>query len=556
MYQYDNYDQTLVNERVAQFRGQVRRYLDGKLSDEEFRQLRLRNGLYYQLHAYMFRIAVPYGLLSSRQMRTLAHCARTYDRGYGHFTTRQNIQFNWPELEDVPKIMEELAAVQMHAIQTSGNVVRNVTADQYAGVAADELEDPRPYCEILRQWSTLHPEFCWLPRKFKIGVTGAAEDRAAIRLHDIGLELVRGEDGEVGFRVFVGGGMGRTPIVGKVVREFLEKRHLLTYVEAVLRVYNQLGRRDDNNKARIKILVRSLGVKRFRKLVEEEWELSRDDGLELTAAEIKRMQGFFAPPDYQSPGNGAAEVEQQIAADPSFARWVKRNTLSHKVSGYRIAVISAKAPGAPPGDLTDGQMDGVADLADQFSFGQLRSTHEQNLVLADVAEGSLHALWEGLKALELATPNIGTLNDMICCPGLDFCSLAKASTIPVAARINEKFSDLDYLYDLGELKLKMSGCMNGCGHHSVGHLGLLGVDKKGSEWYQVILGGSAANDAALGTRIGPAIALDDVADVIEKILILYVDVREEGERFVDTVRRTGIAPFKERVYADHPKSKG
>ncbi len=551
MYQYDNYDQTLVNERVAQFRGQVQRHLDGKLSDEEFRQLRLRNGLYYQLHAYMFRIAVPYGLFSSRQMHTLAHCARTYDRGYGHFTTRQNVQFNWPELEDVAKIMEELAAVQMHAIQTSGNVVRNVTADQYAGVAADELEDPRPYCEILRQWSTLHPEFCWLPRKFKIGVTGAAEDRAAIRLHDIGLELVRGEDGEVGFKVFVGGGMGRTPIVGKVVREFLEKRHLLTYVEAVLRVYNQLGRRDDNTKARIKILVRSLGIKRFRKLVEAEWELSRDDGLELTDAEIERMQGFFAPPDYQPTAEGAAELEQQVAADKSFARWVKRNTRPHKVTGYRIAIVSLKAPGAAPGDLTDTQMDGIADLAERFSFGELRSTHEQNLVLADVAEGELQALWEGLKALELATPNIGTLNDMICCPGLDFCALAKASTIPVAAQINEKFDDLDYLYDLGELKLKMSGCMNGCGHHYVGHLGLLGVDKKGSEWYQIILGGSASNDAVLGRRIGPAVPLDEVANVIEKILTLYVDLREEGERFVDTVHRTGIAPFKERVYADH-----
>ncbi len=551
MYQYDEFDQQMIDERVAQFRGQVRRFLDGEIPEEEFKQLRLRNGLYMQRHAHMLRVAIPYGLFSSTQLRTFAHIARTYDRGFGHFTTRQNIQYNWPELEDVPDILADLARVQMHAIQTSGNAVRNITSDHFAGVTADELEDPRPYCEILRQWSTLHPEFSWLPRKFKIAVTGATSDRTASLLHDIGLQLVDNEAGERGLRVLVGGGMGRTPVIGKVIREFLPLAHMLSYVEAILRVYNLLGRRDNIHKARIKILVNQLGIDQFRDLVEDEWLRIRHGALQLDTAEIDRIRAHFAPPPYASAPHDDLDYARRLATNPMFAAWVNQNTRDHKVPGYRIVLVSLKEPGVPPGDMSANQMDSLADLADQYSFGQLRATHDQNLVLADVRIANLYDLWRGLARGKLATPNIGTLNDMICCPGLDFCSLANAGSIPIARQINEKFDELDYLYDLGEVQLKMSGCMNACGHHHVGHIGILGVDKKGEEWYQITLGGSAGYDAALGDRLGAAIEKERVANVIGEILDVYLALRQDGERFIDTYRRVGIAPFKEQVYADH-----
>ena len=549
MYQYDHYDQTIVEQRVAQFRGQVRRYLAGQLSDDEFRPLRLMNGLYLQRHAYMLRIAIPYGLLSSRQLRLLAHIARRYDRGFGHFTTRQNIQFNWPELTDVPDILAELAGVQMHAIQTSGNCVRNVTSDQLAGVAADELEDPRVYCEIIRQWSTFHPEFSYLPRKFKIAVAAAAHDRAAVQVHDIGLYLRKDTTGEVGFQVLVGGGLGRTPIIGKVIREFLPKEHLLSYLEAILRVYNQLGRRDNLNKARIKILVKALGAESFRRLVEQEWAQIKDSGLRLEQAEIDRVSRFFAPPPYDSTAAADTRFALHLARDKAFATWVRYNVVNHKIPGYRAVYISLKAPGTAPGDATHEQMDGLADLADRFSFGQIRTTQTQNLLLADVRQGDLYELWQHLLTLKLASPNIGTLADMICCPGLDFCGLANASSIAIAKQIQEKFEDLDYLYDLGEIRLNMSGCMNACGHHHVGHIGILGVDKKGEEWYQISLGGSSENAASLGDILGPSVPKYEVANTLEQILQVYLEQREDGERFLDVVRRLGLEPFKERVYA-------
>jgi sulfite reductase (NADPH) hemoprotein beta-component len=552
MYRYDSYDQIIVNERVSQFRDQVRRFQAGDLADEEFLPLRLRNGLYMQRHAYMLRVAVPYGLLSSRQLRMLAYIARRYDKGYGHFTTRQNIQYNWPELSDVPDILANLASVEMHAIQTSGNCVRNITADHLAGIAADELEDPRPYCEIMRQWSTFHPEFSWLPRKFKIAVTGASRDRAAVQLHDIGLYLVQNDKGETGFRVLVGGGMGRTPIIGYIVREFLPKKYLLSYLEAILRVYNLEGRRDNIHKARIKILVKSLGQEKFREKVEAEWAQIKDTVI-LDDKEIERMKGFFAPPPYEADA-ADPDFEKTLAADNAFATWVRRNTVEHKVPGYRAVFISLKAPGEPPGDITADQMDAVATLADDFSFGELRATHDQNLLLSDVRERDLHDLWRALQAQDLATANIGTLNDMICCPGLDFCSLANAGSIPIAKQINERFNDLDYLYDLGEIKLKMSGCMNACGHHHVGHIGILGVDKHGEEFYQITLGGSAEDDAALGDRLGPAIAKTEVAETIARIIDVFVENREGDERFLECYRRLGIVPFKERVYTDAEES--
>ncbi|HSS64041.1 MAG TPA: nitrite/sulfite reductase [Gammaproteobacteria bacterium] len=553
MYQYDEFDQRLVDERVEQFRDQVRRFLDGRIGEEEFKQLRLRNGLYMQRHAHMLRVAIPYGLFDARQLRMMAHIARTYDRGYGHFTTRQNIQYNWPELEDVPDMLADLASVQMHAIQTSGNAVRNITSDQFAGVAADELEDPRPYCEILRQWSTLHPEFSWLPRKFKIAVSAASDDRTASLLHDIGLQIVEDDAGERGFRVLVGGGMGRTPVIGKVIREFLPRVHMLSYVEAILRVYNLLGRRDNIHKARIKILVNQLGIDRFRERVEEEWLRIRDGALALDEQEIARIRAHFCPPAYVQVSDEDAEFKGQLRTNPFFAAWYRQNTRAHKVKGYRIVIVSLKAPGVPPGDVTAQQMDALADLADRFSFSRLRATHDQNLVLADVRESDLSDLWQKLSRHRLATPNIGTLNDMICCPGLDFCSLANAGSIPVARQINEKFDALDYLYDVGEVQLKMSGCMNACGHHHVGHIGILGVEKRGEEWYQLTLGGSAGNDAALGERLGAAIEKERVADVIQEILAVYLENRVESERFIDTYRRIGMTPFKERVYADHSR---
>ncbi len=549
MYQYDSYDQTLVDERVAQYRDQVRRYLAGELSDDEFRPLRLMNGLYIQRHAPMLRVAIPYGLLSSRQLRTLARIACRYDKGYGHFTTRQNIQFNWPRLEDTPDILAELAQVQMHAIQTSGNCIRNVTADHLSGVAPDEIEDPRVYCEIIRQWSTFHPEFSYLPRKFKIAVTGAVHDRAAAQVHDIGLNLVRNEQGEIGFRVLVGGGLGRTPLIGQVIREFLPRRDLLTYLEAILRVYNLHGRRDNLFKARIKILVKALGAASFRDQVEAEWAQIRDSGLVLDDAEIERVRRFFAPPPYDAAAAADLSFPQWLKGDKAFATWVRHNVAEHKVTGYRNVFVALKEPGAPPGDITADQMDAVADLADRYSFGMIRSTHHQNLLLTDVRQADLYPLWHALKSQKLAAPVIGTLADMICCPGLDFCSLANASSISIARQINEKFDRLDDLYDLGDLRLNMSGCMNACGHHHVGHIGILGVDKKGEEWYQISLGGSSENDVALGTILGPSVPKAEVANTLERILRVYVERREDGERFLDTFRRIGLEPFRVQAYA-------
>ena len=554
MYQYDQYDQKLVDERVAQFRGQVQRYLAGELSDDEFRPLRLMNGLYLQRHAPMLRVAIPYGLLASRQLRTLAHIARHYDRGYGHFSTRQNIQYNWPKLEETPDILAELAQVEMHAIQTSGNCIRNVTADHLAGVAKDELEDPRLYCEIIRQWSTFHPEFSYLPRKFKIAVTGAAHDRAAAQVHDIGLNLRRDPQGELGFRVLVGGGLGRTPIIGQVIREFLPQRDLLSYLEAILRVYNQHGRRDNIYKARIKILVKALGTVAFREQVEAEWAQIRDSGLVLTDAEIERVRRYFAPPAYESDAAADASFEQWRQNDPAFAAWARHNIADHKVAGYRNVFVALKTPGVAPGDITAAQMDALADLADRYSFGQIRATHQQNLLLADVRQADLYPLWHALQTQQLAAPVIGTLADMICCPGLEFCSLANASSISIAHQINQKFDQLDYLYDLGEIRLNLSGCMNACGHHHVGHIGILGVDKKGEEWYQISLGGSSENDVRLGDILGPSVPKVEVANTLERILLVYVEQREADERFLDTFRRIGLEPFRARAYAGETDS--
>jgi sulfite reductase (NADPH) hemoprotein beta-component len=546
MYRYDVIDQGLVDQRVAQFRDQTRRFLAGELSEEEFKPLRLRNGLYIQRFAPMLRIAIPYGLLSVRQMRTLAQIARRYDRGFGHFTTRQNLQFNWPKLEQVPDILAQLAQVQMHAMQTSGNCVRNITADHLAGVTPDEIDDPRPYCEIVRQWATLHPEFSYLPRKFKIAVTGTAADRAASQVHDIGLHLKRNEAGELGFEVLVGGGLGRTPIIGHVIRDFLPQQDLLSYLDVILRIYNELGRRDNLNKARIKILVKSLGPAEFARRVEEEWAQIRDQGLKLDSSEIERMRAFFAPPAYEQ----VQDVEVSAEREPAFKAWYRYNTRPHKVPGYRVVFVSLKAHGEAPGDMTAEQMDGVADLAESYSFGLIRASHDQNLLLADVRQDALHELWRALDALKLATPNIGTLTDMICCPGLDFCSLANAASIPVAKQIHAHFSDLDYLYDLGEIQIKMSGCMNACGHHHVGHIGILGVDKHGEEWYQITIGGSATEDASLGDVIGPSVPQAAVAVTIQKLIDVYLEQRHEEERFIDTVRRIGVEPFQDRVYGE------
>ncbi|MBR9814411.1 nitrite/sulfite reductase [bacterium] len=549
MYQYDQYDQTIVDERVAQFRDQTRRYLAGELGEDEFRPLRLQNGLYIQRFAPMLRVAVPYGLLSAEQLRKLAHIADTYDKGYGHFTTRQNIQYNWPKLETVPDILEELSSVQMHAIQTSGNCIRNTTSDHLAGVAADELEDPRPYCEIIRQWSTLHPEFAYLPRKFKIAVSAAPQDRAATRVHDIGLHLIENDAGERGFKVFVGGGLGRTPVIGPVIREFLPKQHLLSYLDAILRVYNQLGRRDNKYKARIKILVRETGVERFAELVEAEWDHLRDGELTLPDSELRRFEAYFEPPAYNASASDSADTERRAANDPKFAAWMTHNVADHKVAGYRAVFVSLKAPGEAPGDATGEQMRCVADLADAHSFGELRVTHDQNLLLADVPHADLPTVFDALAAQQLATPNIGSISDMICCPGLDFCSLANAGSIGVANELNAVFDDLDEQYNLGELKLKMSGCMNGCGHHSVGHIGILGVDKKGEEWYQLTLGGASTQDAALGDRLGASVSRADVAGTVRKLVDVYVREREGDERFLDTYRRIGMQPFRDEVYA-------
>ncbi|MDO9138774.1 MAG: nitrite/sulfite reductase [Methylobacter sp.] len=550
MYQYNDNDQTLIEQRVAQFRRQTESYLKGDISDDQFRALRLMNGLYIQTHAPMLRIAGPYGLFNSKQFRKLAHIARTYDKNYCHFTTRQNVQFNWPQLEKVPDILEELASVQMHAIQTSGNCLRNTSSDHLAGVCVDEIEDPRPYCEIIRQWTTLHPEFAYLPRKFKIAVSGAKHDRAATQFHDIGLHLVTNEAGEIGFKVLVGGGLGRTPIIGQVIRPYLEKKHLLSYLEAILRIYNLFGRRDNKYKARIKILVKESGLEKFAELVENEWLLIRDN-LELDAGRIDAIKAQFAPPAYEANAAQDASFTQHVADNKAFATWAKYNTTAHKITGYRAVFVSLKAPDSPPGDMTDTQLDAVADLADRYSFGEIRSTHRQNLILADVKQAELFPLWQQLDALKLATPNNGTATDIICCPGLDFCSLANAGTIGISKEINDALDDLDYLHDIGDVKINMSGCMNGCAHQSVGHIGILGVDKKGVEWYQLTLGGSSENEAAIGERLGPSIAKDQVTQAVTTILAVYLNQRLEGESFLDTVKRVGITPFKEQVYADH-----
>ena len=551
MYRYDEFDETLVAERVAQFREQVQRRLSGELTEDEFKPLRLMNGLYLQLHAYMLRVAVPYGTLSSRQMRKLGRIARRYDKGYGHFTTRQNIQYNWPKLAEVPDILEELAEVEMHAIQTSGNCIRNVTADHFAGAAADEIEDPRVYAEIIRQWSTLHPEFSFLPRKFKIAITGSPIDRAAVQVHDIGLQMRRNEAGEPGFRVIVGGGLGRTPVIGDTIRGFLHKRHLLSYLEAILRVYNQIGRRDNLYKARIKITVQQTGVKAFTRLVEEEWEHLKDGPLELPQAEIDRIKAYFAPPPFEKLEATQREFEIKRFEDAAFARWVKTNVSAHKQPGYGIVTISLKPEGGAPGDATDVQIEAIADLAERYSHDEVRVTHEQNLVLPHVKLTDLHTVWRALEGHGLDTPNVGLISDIIACPGLDFCNLANARSIPVAQAITRRFGDLQRQHDIGELKLKISGCINACGHHHVGHIGILGVDKKGEEFYQITLGGSADENAALGKIVGPAFAYDEVVDAVETIVDTYLEQRRDGERFNDTYARVGLQPFKEKLYAAH-----
>ena len=547
MYQYDTFDRQFVQERVADFREQTARYLAGGLDEEQFKPLRLMNGLYIQRFAPMLRVAIPYGILSSAQLRMLASIATRYDRGYGHFTTRQNIQFNWPALERVPDILADLASVDMHAIQTSGNCIRNITCDHLAGVSADEIADPRPYCELLRQWSTLHPEFAYLPRKFKIAVTGALRDRAVTEAHDIGLRLVGNVDGQCGFEVLAGGGLGRTPVIGKVLRAFLPDRHLLSYVQAIMRVYNLEGRRDNKYKARIKILVNALGIDEFRRRVEAEWRVTRTHVAPVDPEEIEALRSHFRPPPYR-PLVDVGSFEAARAADPAFARWVRFNTVAHRHRGYRAVFVSLKAPDVPPGDMTAAQMQAVAGLADRYSFGMIRTSHDQNLLLADVALDDLHALWEQLAELGLATPNIGTLTNMICCPGLDFCGLANAESISVARQINELFDDMDYLHDLGDVRIKISGCMNACGHHHVGHIGILGVDKKGEEWYQITIGGSAEERTRLGRRLGPAVPKADVARTVAGILDVFVAQRVPDETFPDAVERIGVAPFRNRVY--------
>ncbi len=549
MYVYDKYDHQIVKERVNQFREQTRRYLAGELTDPEFLPLRLQNGLYIQRYAPMLRIAVPYGLLSSTQVRKLAEITRKYDKGYAHISTRTNVQLNWPDLEDVPEILAELATVQMHAIQTSGNCIRNTTTDQFAGVAKDELVDPRPWCEIIRQWSTFHPEFVRLPRKFKIAINGAVSDRAAIGVHDIGLEAVKNAEGELGFRVAVGGGLGRTPIVGSFINEFLPWKHLLTYLEAILRVYNRYGRRDNKFKARIKILVKALTPEVFAERVDAEWEYLKDGPSTLTDEEVQRVAQYFVDPAYKTLEDQDEALRQLDAEHPGFARWRERNVVAHKKPGYAAVTLSLKSTGVAPGDVTDKQLDMIADLADRYSFGEVRNSHEQNMILADVEQSRLFELWHELRELGVATPNIGLLTDIICCPGGDFCSLANAKSIPIAEAIQRRFDDLDYLFDIGDLDLNISGCMNACGHHHVGHIGILGVDKKGAEFYQVSIGGSSGRDTTLGQILGPSFAQDDMPDVIEKIIGVYVEQRNEDEQFLDTFRRIGIDPFKERVYA-------
>jgi sulfite reductase (NADPH) hemoprotein beta-component len=550
MYKYDKIDQQLVNERVAQYRDQTRRYLAGELSEEEFRPLRLQNGLYIQRHAPMLRIAVPYGMLSSKQLRKLADIAKKYDRDYAHFSTRQNMQLNWPKLEDVPEILAELATVEMHAIQTSGNCIRNITTDQFVGVAPDEVVDPRAMAEIMRQWSTFHPEFALLPRKFKIAVSGTTNDRAVVQMHDIGMEFYKDSNNQLAIKVWVGGGLGRTPILGTVIREHLEWQHALSYCEAIIRTYNMHGRRDNSYKARIKILVKALGIDAFKAQVEAEWAHLKDGPLTITEAELNRVSQYFEPMPYQALPEFDASFDAAIASNPAFSAWVKRCTHAHKQAGYRAVTLSLKPHGKAPGDITSVQMHVVADLADAYSFGELRSSHEQNLILADVKLSDLFAVWEKARANGLATPNTGLLTDIICCPGGDFCSLANAKSIPIAEAIQMQFDNLDYLHDIGDIELNISGCMNACGHHHVGHIGILGVDKDDEEWYQVSIGGKQGNDASLGKVIGPSFAAEEMPNVIQKLIDVYVKERTPEERFIDTVRRIGMDAFKAHVYAE------
>ena len=554
MYRYNTIDQTIVQERVNQYRDQLGRFFAGELSDEEFRPLRLQNGLYIQRHAPMLRVAVPYGLLSATQLRALARIAEQYDKGYAHFTTRQNVQFNWPKLEDTADILQVLADVEMHAIQTSGACVRNITTDEFAGVAADELADPRPFCEILRQWSTLHPEFATLPRKFKIAMCGAREDRAVTFAHDIGLYLTKNDAGELGFRVSVGGGLGRTPMIGSIVREFLPWPHVMSYCEAILRVYNRHGRRDNLYKARIKILLKALGLEEFTRQVEAEFMHLENGPATLTQAELNRVSAYFSEPNYKTLSDvdfSQAEFADHVA----FSKWRTRNTRAHNRAGYTSVVLSFKANDIAPGDATVAQMRVVADLAERYSFGELRISHEQNLVLADVPQKDLLDVWQTLKDNGMATPNVGLLTDIIACPGGDFCSLANARSIPIANAIQARFNDWDYLYDLGDIQLNISGCMNSCGHHHVAHLGILGVDKDGKEWYQISLGGSDGThlggfSPSIGKIIGPSFAAEKIVDAVEKIITTFTEIREDNELFIDCVRRVGIVPFKKAVYGE------
>jgi sulfite reductase (NADPH) hemoprotein beta-component len=550
MYVYDEFDRTFVAERAAQFRDQVARRLSGDLTEDEFRPLRLMNGVYLQLHAYMLRIAIPYGTLSSRQLRKLADVARVYDRGYGHFTTRQNLQLNWIKLSDMPQVLEDLAGAGIHAMQTSGNCIRNITTDQWGGVAPDEIEDPRFWAEILRQWSTLHPEFSFLPRKFKIAITAAPHDRAAIKVHDIGLRLIENADGEAGFEVSVGGGLGRTPFIGKVIRNFLHKQDLLSYLEAVMRIYNAYGRRDNIYKARIKILVHDLGVERLAAEVEEEWTKIRDGYLKLDPAFIADIRSRFAYPSYETLNDEPAALKSALQKNRRFALWHGNSVAKHKIPGYAIVTLSLKPIGKPPGDATSGQMEAIADLADTYSSGEIRVGHEQNLALPHVRQQDLPALWERLDAIGVATPNVNLVTDIIACPGLDYCSLANARAIPVAMEIGKRFASIEKAQAIGRLHVNISGCINACGHHHVGHIGILGVEKNGKEFYQITLGGKADENATLGELLGPAVPYEELPDVIEKVVNRYLDLRlGEKELFIETVKRAGVAPFKEAIHA-------
>lgn len=551
MYRYDEFDSAFVAERVAQFSDQVNRRISGDLNEDQFKPLRLMNGLYLQLHAYMLRVAVPYGTMSSNQMRKLAHIARTYDRGYGHFTTRQNIQFNWPRLKDIPEILEELSSVEMHAIQTSGNCIRNVTVDQFAGAAADEIIDPRPVAEIIRQWSSLHPEFTFLPRKFKIAMTGSPNDRAAIKFHDIGLMAQTNGAGDIGWAVHVGGGLGRTPMIAKLINSFVPHEHLLAYLESILRVYNRYGRRDNKYKARIKILVHEEGLETIKGQVEQEFAQVRGGVLSLPQEELDRITTYFAPPQFVDRGTAKFDLEKTRILDPMFAQFVENNTNPHQQAGYTSLTISLKPIGGAPGDATDKQMDVIADLAEKYSYDELRVTHEQNLVLPHVAIDDLKAIYDTLVEAELATGNVGAITDMIACPGLDYCALANARSIPLAQEISTRFGSPERQKEIGDLKIKISGCINACGHHHVGHIGILGVEKKGTELYQITVGGDATESANVGNILGRGFVAEDVPDMIEKLVDTYLDARHApDETFIAAYRRLGDAPFKEALYGN------